>query len=164
MADILGKTDERFWSKVDRSRGPMGCWLWTASTGTWGYGRLGRRHDGRLRMFDAHRYAWMLTIGDPGDLCVLHRCDVRACCNPAHLFLGTKKDNALDMHAKGRAVVSRVRGERNGNAKLVAADVEAVRRTLTGRRGELAAIARNFNVDTSTIWKIARGRTWAGGQ
>jgi hypothetical protein len=36
----------------------------------------------------------------PAGLCVLHRCDVRPCINPDHLFLGTQKDNMADMAAK----------------------------------------------------------------
>ena len=31
---------------------------------------------------------------------MLHRCDVRPCLNPDHLFLGTQKDNMADLAAK----------------------------------------------------------------
>jgi hypothetical protein len=59
------------------------------------------RWEGRTR--GAHRVAWTLTYGPiPKNLCVLHHCDNKPCCNPAHLFLGTKVDNARDMIVKGR--------------------------------------------------------------
>lgn len=66
-------------------------------------------------MLGAHKVAWTYTNGDPGELCVLHRCDNRVCVNPAHLFLGTKQDNVDDMYKKGR---DRCRGaeERLGEA------------------------------------------------
>ena len=52
----------------------------------------------------AHRIAWQLNEGPiPKGLCVLHRCDNRRCVRPSHLFLGTKKDNAIDAISKGRA-------------------------------------------------------------
>jgi hypothetical protein len=74
-----------------------GCLLWTACRINTGYGLL--RWRGRPWL--AHRAAWMARHGPiPPGLCVCHRCDVRTCINPTHLFLGTQKDNMVDMAAK----------------------------------------------------------------
>ena len=76
-----------------------GCWIWMAACYRSGYGEIS--FMGRAR--PAHRVSWIIHNGPiPDGLCVCHRCDVRQCVNPAHLFLGTKQDNTLDMHAKGR--------------------------------------------------------------
>jgi hypothetical protein len=64
----------------------------------------------------------------PAGSLVLHRCDVRNCVNPDHLFLGTYKDNMDDMYSKGRGPTGnrngsrtkphrRAWGERNGSRK-----------------------------------------------
>jgi hypothetical protein len=83
-----------FWEKVDRSSGAESCWPWTAGKTTGGYGQ--HRNGG------CHRIAWELVNGPiPNKLCVLHACDNPPCCNPAHLFLGTRRDNALDAADKG---------------------------------------------------------------
>lgn len=95
-------TDPRYWARVDRSAGPDACWPWTGSTDRKGYGHVNRPKLKPSPML-AHRYAWQLAHGDPGALCVLHRCDRPPCCNPAHLFLGTVADNNADMRAKGRS-------------------------------------------------------------
>lgn len=93
-----GTLAQRFWSNVTPSHEPD-CWLWQGVHDRRGYGRvhvLGRQHG-------AHRIAWRLTCGPiPQGLGVLHKCDVPACCNPAHLFLGTQRDNMQDAAAKGR--------------------------------------------------------------
>jgi hypothetical protein len=77
-----------------------GCLLWAGTTSKrHGYGSL--YVDGRQQ--PTHRMAWILRNGPISDgLMVLHRCDVRVCCNPDHLFLGTNRDNHDDMVTKGR--------------------------------------------------------------
>lgn len=79
-----------------------GCWLWTGAAVRTGYGviALGRSAEG---IDVAHRVAWRLFRGDiPPGIDVLHKCDVPACCNPDHLFLGDDQANREDMARKGR--------------------------------------------------------------
>lgn len=92
-----------FWSKVDRDN-EGDCWNWTAGTSKFGYGRF-RIGD---KLYSAHRVAYSLVKGDLPKgrgyhgFVVMHACDNPRCCNPAHLSLGTNRDNAKDMGAKGR--------------------------------------------------------------
>jgi len=74
------------------------CFEWRGGKSE-GYGR--KHFNGRTQF--THRIAWEWANGPiPEGMCVLHTCDNRACCNPNHLFLGTKGDNARDMCSKGR--------------------------------------------------------------
>lgn len=77
-----------------------GCWLWTGALSGNGYGRL----SFELHPVHAHRISWMLKHGvmPPLGIDVCHKCDVRMCVNPDHLFLGTRKDNVMDCINKGR--------------------------------------------------------------
>ena len=99
-------TPEQFWLRVD-IRGPDDCWLWKGRINDAGYGIF--QHD--CRRYRAHRYAYsiattLISLAAPEDKrntnFVLHRCDNRRCCNPAHLFLGSYQDNVRDMHSKQR--------------------------------------------------------------
>jgi hypothetical protein len=96
----MTQTDaERFWANVNKTEG---CWLWAASKMTRGYGQFYPSNSGHQNV-GAHRYAWQLENGPiPERLLVLHKCDVRDCVNPSHLFLGTNHDNTMDAVKKGR--------------------------------------------------------------
>lgn len=104
MAQVITPLIERFNSKVIRM-GIDECWGWNAAKDNQGYGRIGMRTVRGKRAVQASRVSWMLFVGDiPEGLSVCHRCDNPECTNPKHLFLGTPKQNTLDMVAKGRCM------------------------------------------------------------
>jgi hypothetical protein len=87
---------ELFMSKVDTTND---CWAWTGVIDGKGYGKFTIKR----KQLIASRYAYKAFVGDiPNGLFVLHKCDVRNCVNPEHLFLGTAKDNIHDMVSKKR--------------------------------------------------------------
>ena len=146
--------DERFWRKVNKTGS---CWLWTGAHLAHGYGQVRRNKLGIL----AHRYSWMLRHGPiPDGLNVLHKCDVRACVNPEHLFLGTQKQNVDDMLRKGReSHVAKAPGVRNGNVKLTEADVARMRALYRcGYTYERLAV--EFGVSFAQAGRIVKREAW----
>lgn len=144
-------TDRRFWAYV--SVGALDeCWEWKRRRHGFGYGKLSVGG----REFGAHRVAYTLAVRPiPDGLCVLHHCDNPACCNPSHLFLGTKRANIVDMHAKGRGNIGAI----NGAAKLDDAKVAEIRRRV--RDGEAQkALCAEFGIDSSTMSVMVNRKTW----
>src|SRR5690348_1405181 len=90
------------------------CWLWTAYINHYGYGIYNPRHQ---KSQGAHRFIWTHYFGEiPEGMFVCHKCDVRNCVNPKHLFIGTNKDNMDDKMAKGRQ--NAAKGEAQWSSKL----------------------------------------------
>lgn len=146
--------ESRFWSKVIKGDSDA-CWEWTGARNESGYGVMrpeGQRSGPTVK---AHRVSLALAGMDVTDHVVLHACDNPPCVNPAHLRLGTQRDNLADMREKGRGN----RGSVNGAAKLTEADVALIRLCLTlgMPQKELRVF---YGVSAGTMSALANGKTW----
>jgi hypothetical protein len=155
---------ERFWPKVDKVSSPIGCWLWTgAKNFNTGYGCV-RGDDGKT--VTTHRASWRLAgraaPAAGNDIC--HRCDVRNCVNPEHLFEGSRGDNIRDAVSKGRMVQQSnpermPRGSRHHNSKLTEDTVRSIRALAAGGMPQ-RAIAKRFSVAKATVAAAIHAKNW----
>jgi len=154
-------TPESFWTKVKKQ--PNGCWNWQGCTNTPnGYGLV--RWDRKQRC--AHRVAAYLSglvtsVSAPKSAQdkthVLHNCDNKLCCNPAHLYLGNFSDNLRDAYKTG--VKKPPCGER-ATSKLNEMTVKQIfKKCFEGHT--LASIADAYGVSTAMIAHIKHGRKWS---
>jgi hypothetical protein len=157
----LPSLEARFWPKVDK-RGPIPehcpelgpCWTWLGAKTKGGYGLIGIR--GMSRCEGAHRVSWVIANGPiPENLHILHRCDNRSCVNPAHLFIGTSKDNMADARNKGRMHL----GELHGMSKITWEDVFWIRSLYPNL--SQTKIARMFSITQSAVSLIISGTNWS---
>lgn len=137
---------------------PGGCWWWLGKLNTTGYGCLEWSRPGMPRLDKAHRVAFAVYHGEPGNLCVCHTCDNRECVNPDHLFLGTNADNIADRTAKGRS--ARPNGTKNPNRKLTEDQVRAIRRTYVPGVNTMEEVASIYGVLKPAVWKIVHFKSW----
>lgn len=140
---------------------PGECWNWTDGLFSNGYGqfRMGKK---KVR---AHRAMYDLMHGSiPEGKCVLHCCDNPKCCNPAHLLLGSDKDNAVDRQMKGRGASGpdprkASHGESNAAAKVDYDSILEIRRLRTcGFTYQQLSV--RFGISKSQIGNICRGESW----
>lgn len=143
---------EKFWARVD-VRGDADCWEWTGPKKNGTYGFYAPMPGVLLK---AHRVAFALFNGSIDDsMLVCHKCDNPSCCNPAHLFLGTPRDNSQDMVRKNRK--ASIKGASNPVAKLTP---EQVRSIFLDQRIN-REIASEYGVQCSLISQIRRRTIWA---
>ena len=154
--------EERLWRRVDKGgatvRG-MGtpCWIWKGGKNAPnGYGQIS--YNGKVT--GTHRVALILSgVSVPDGMLVLHRCDVRTCVNPDHLFVGTVQDNSDDKVAKGRHVY--FQGTAHGMAKLNDGSVREIRRLYAAGEWTIVALGERFGVSFPTISRIVLRKNWA---
>lgn len=151
--------EEVFHSKILKDKSKNGCWLYKTicNVKTHGYGVI--RAKGRILL--AHRYSWELHYGAiPEGMQILHKCDIRNCVNPKHLFLGTNADNVADKIKKGRS--NNAKGSATGMSKLNEDKVLKIKQTLLNMStlNEYRKLAKKYKVSMVTITKIKYGESW----
>lgn len=154
-------TIERFWDKVEKTDS---CWLWRAACRK-GYGAF--KFSGRV--YDAHRFSYILAHGDiPEGMAVCHHCDQPLCVRPDHFFLGTIRDNNLDMHQKGRHKGGvnwdpdrevREHSTEGTTAKLDHKTADVIR-LMHGMGYSVKDLAAQFKVARRTVQDVVAGKTW----
>jgi hypothetical protein len=130
-----------------------GCVVWLGHRTRYGYGLI--KQDGKYR--HTHRVSWELANGEvPDGLHVLHRCDVRACVNPDHLFVGTHVENMRDMVAKRR----QMHGDRSPRATLTNEQAAAIYSRLKNG-ASTKELAAEYGVGLHVVYNIQAGRAWS---
>jgi HNH endonuclease len=102
----------------------------------------------------AHVFAWEQANGRtvPAGKVVMHSCDNPRCVNPAHLSVGTQRDNILDSVRKGRYNCF-------GIQKLNASQVQQIR-ALAARGLRQKDIAARFSIARNTVSGIVNRKSW----
>jgi len=162
-----------------------GCWLWSGAVSPSGYGWFHMPNSGgRGKSWRAHRASYSAFKGKiPEGLHVCHKCDVRSCVNPEHLWLGSHKDNMKDRNRKGRSArglrcgvhthpEKRARGERHGSvtkpqnlprgeeSPQACLTENHVREILLNPMISGVSFGRKFGVAPSTVLRVRSRKTW----
>ena len=137
-------TETDFWSKID-IQDKNECWNWLAGKDSDGYGAFWYQK----KQWKAHRLAYLLYYGSILDnMQVLHdpvACHNKACCNPAHLRLGTNAENHHDSDI----------------AKINWDIVHEIRDTYQYHGVNNAVfLAHKFNISDAFVLDIVHNRVW----
>lgn len=125
------------------------CWNWNG-TYSGEYGRL----RWKCKTFTAHRLSYEIWVAKiPEGMLVCHKCDNKKCVNPNHLFLGTHKENMLDMSYKG--IMGR-KGKDNSSCIYTDAQISEIR-ALKNEGFTWERICRIFNCSLTHAKRVVKG-------
>ena len=145
--------EERFFKYIEKQEN--GCWIWTGHVKRDGYGAS--RHIGKYVL--SHRLSWIIHNGEiPKGMFILHKCDVRSCVNPEHLFLGTHQDNMDDMINKKRD--RHLKGEDSALSKLTDENVREIRSLYKSGKFTQEELANKFPCSRANMSSIILRKIW----
>src|SRR5262245_11761451 len=84
----------------------------------------------------------------------LHSCDTPRCLEPAHLYEGTKKQNARDRYSRGRD--RHLKGAAHARAVLT----QAFSRRILKSDAHPLHLAKHYKVSVHTIYRVLNGTHW----
>lgn len=129
-----------------------GCVEWNRCLGSHGYGEITYK---QLKLL-AHRLSFELHVSTiPEGMLVCHACDNRKCINPKHLFVGSHRDNFIDMVKKGRRRVAK--GGSNFMCKLSDSQVRDIRKEYATTKTSHRKIAKQYGVNHRLVGRIIKG-------
>lgn len=147
-----GEFLHRFWENIIVPDADS-CWIWAGYLNGGGYG--GFTYRGKWH--EAHRMIYEIFNDDiPEGLEILHSCDIRACVNPNHLSVGTRKDNMQDAKRKGRTAY----GEKNCQAILTEFQVKDIKQIYFNKEKTIIQLAQLYHVSYECIYQIVTNRRW----
>lgn len=133
-----------------------GCWEWSGSKSYYGYGVF----YFEKRSWSVHRLMYEYANGyieqdksatHKTEKCVLHKCDNPCCCNPSHLFIGTRADNVRDMADKVRG-----NSEYRTSAGYGSYPTGTVHVHFKGEIHAVRELAKELNMNLSTLMRRFR--------
>lgn len=153
------QVDADFWARVQITDADK-CWNWSGpksgARGKWQYGCF----DVNSKKQRAHQYALKsFGVEKKNNAILCHKCDNTLCCNPAHLYWGSYRENSMDAVSRGRQNLET--GSERYNAILTESQVAAIKRQAPFRKyGWLTATAKKYGVRHSAVWNIITGLRW----
>lgn len=147
-------TPTKFWAMV--KKGPIdACWDWKGSIRRDGYGSAALTVQS-VYFSKAHRVAFVLHFGPiPNGLHVLHACNNKRCCNPSHLYPGTRARNLEDLYQTMEQI-----GKIHPNSKLTKNDVREIRRLSASGTMTIKQIGDRFGITDGGVQGIISKRRW----
>jgi HNH endonuclease len=131
-----------------------GCWYCSAGGKEHRYGTIWFNNQS----IGNHVASYLVHRGPiPHGILVCHTCDYSRCINPAHLFLGTHKDNMADMMNKGRNALRS--GELNGRAKFTPDEILKIREMLDSGHTQ-QEVADAFSTSQGYISELHLRKRW----
>jgi HNH endonuclease len=149
--ELLNREVLRFWAKVRKGDG---CWLWTGPRYAQGrYGQFTTNSDGVRLHWSAHVFAYTIEKGAvPHGLEVRHSCDNGLCVNPAHLLVGTRKQNMEDAQLRGRLHVPRP-----GRQQITVDDICTIRSRVIAGEHQFR-VAADFGISKTFVSLLMKGK------